>query len=150
MFDLVDLLKIDTNEVVNKYFDVKGQETFISPLSDQANELDYDKINSVLFLKTVGMVLTFYLIKLTLVLLISTYRLMTGNALGGEYLLKILTKNMFFKEPIILGLEIFIECVISGYLTITNPILTSVGEWYSTIIAFYNIIFRGLVQNNKL
>ena len=86
------------------------------------------------------MVLTFYLIKLTLVLLISTYRLMTGNALGGEYILNILTKNMFFKEPIILGVEIIIECVISGYLTITNPILSTIGEWYSTIIAFYNII----------
>ena len=66
---------------------------------------------------------------------------MTGNALGGERLLQILTKNMFFKEPIILGVEIMIECVISGYLTITNPILTTIGEWYSTMIAFYNITF---------
>ena len=66
---------------------------------------------------------------------------MTGNALGGERLLLILTKNMFFKEPIILGVEIMIECVISGYLTITNPILTTIGEWYSTMIAFYNITF---------
>ena len=34
MFDLVDLFKIDTNEVVAKYFDLKGQETYNSPLSD--------------------------------------------------------------------------------------------------------------------
>lgn len=64
---------------------------------------------------------------------------MTGNALGGESLLKIVTKNMFFKEPIILGIELMLEYVISGYLTATNPILTTMGEWYSTILAYYNI-----------
>ena len=64
---------------------------------------------------------------------------MTGNALGGKRLLKVITKNMFFKEPIVLSVEIIIECTISGYLTIINPVLTTIGEWYSSIIAYYNI-----------
>jgi len=97
-------------------------------------------INSLLFLKTVGIVLSFYLIKLILALILFIYIIMTGNAYGGQRLLNFLTKNMFFKEPIILGVEIMIEFTISGYLTITNPILTTLGEWYSSIIACYNII----------
>ena len=34
MFDVVDFFKIDKDEFISKYFDVKKQEIFKSPLSD--------------------------------------------------------------------------------------------------------------------
>ena len=40
-----------------------------------------------------------------------------------------------------LGLEIFVEGILSGYLTITNPIYTTKAEQISLTIAYYNMIF---------
>ena len=52
---------------------------------------------------------------------------------------------MFYNDLIGLFLEACLEFMIAGYLNVTNPILTTSGEWLSLIQAYINLMMSSLV-----
>ena len=53
---------------------------------------------------------------------------------------------MFFNDLIALFLEGCLEFMIAGYITVTNPIFNSYGEWLSLIQAYINLLMSSLVM----
>jgi hypothetical protein len=134
MFDILD----NSNGVDISL--IMGFEEQDANILDQMKNIGYTSNNCALNLGTIYFLVIFYLMQLTLTLIIAIYNKFTGK--GGKILRK-LTKQLFFSEILIMSIEGFIEIYISGYIQVTQPLYTTFGESHSVYLG-YSLLIIGM------
>ena len=104
-------------------------------------DLGYDSPNALIGLGTLSFLIIFYYLKILFFVILMIWVDLTKGKYGGISLLTFMKKTLFFKEIIGLSIESYFEFLIYGYMIISYPIRTTVGEWFSLFLGVNSAIF---------
>jgi hypothetical protein len=135
MFDfLSNPWELDATTVLN--FDVQGELDHTKGLTDQIQQIGYERTNSIQILGFVFLVLIAYLFQIVYTLLVYAYWKITGKS--EKYAKEKLDKLV--SDILSIILECYIEFLIGGYLQVNNSLNTNPVEIISTAVGYFILV----------
>jgi hypothetical protein len=95
--------------------------------------IGYGSNNCILNLGTLYFLLVIYVFQVIFTILFSFYVHFTGK---GKKFLKAQVEKLFFTQILVISLESFIEFYVTGYLQVTKPLHTTLGERAASMLGY--------------